>query len=201
MFKAITGGDTISAEYKFHDAFEFTPFSRLMFSANAPPKGADLSEAFFDRWLVVPFSARFRQTEQEVPRAVLDARLADPRELSGVLNHMLNALRNLRNRGHFEESASMVAAAEDMRREVDPLKFWLNENTFEHPDVIVVKRSLIAAYNASAVDDGQPFMTDKAFTPALRRLRPNVKSAQRTVDGYVRHVWVGIDFKPVAPAT
>jgi putative DNA primase/helicase len=33
-FRAITGGDRIQAEYKFRDSFEFTPYARLVFSAN-----------------------------------------------------------------------------------------------------------------------------------------------------------------------
>src|SRR5207302_650232 len=34
VFKAITGGDAIAAEYKYRDSFEFAPFCRLLFSAN-----------------------------------------------------------------------------------------------------------------------------------------------------------------------
>ena len=62
MFKAITGCDRITAEVKYRDSFEFTPFARLLFSANRLPASSDASQAFFDRWLIVPFANRFRQT-------------------------------------------------------------------------------------------------------------------------------------------
>jgi hypothetical protein len=51
VFKAITGGDALRAEYKFKDSFDFLPYSRLIFSANHPPQSQDASPAFFRRWL------------------------------------------------------------------------------------------------------------------------------------------------------
>jgi hypothetical protein len=48
-FKALWAGDTLVAEYKFKDSFEFTPYARLVFSANHPPRSADSSHAFFRR--------------------------------------------------------------------------------------------------------------------------------------------------------
>jgi hypothetical protein len=44
------------------------PFARLLFSANPLPGSSDASRAFFDRWLIVPFANRSRQTRREIPR-------------------------------------------------------------------------------------------------------------------------------------
>jgi hypothetical protein len=68
MFKAITGCDRITAEVKYRDSFEFTRFARLQFSANRLPTSSDPSQAYFDRWLIVPFANRFRHTRREIPR-------------------------------------------------------------------------------------------------------------------------------------
>src|SRR5215469_1152075 len=78
MFKAITGCDRITAEIKYRDSFEFSPFARLLFSANRLPASNDVSRAFFDRWLVVPFDRRFRHTRSEIPRNALQSRLCAP---------------------------------------------------------------------------------------------------------------------------
>jgi phage/plasmid-associated DNA primase len=56
---------------KYRDPFEFTPFARLLFSANRLPASNDASQAFFDRWLIVPFASRFRGTRGEIPRRIL----------------------------------------------------------------------------------------------------------------------------------
>jgi putative DNA primase/helicase len=78
MFKAITAGDQISAERKFHPEFMFRPYCRLLFSANKPPLSGDADSAFFDRWYVLPFNRIHRDTQGELPRRDLDAKLANP---------------------------------------------------------------------------------------------------------------------------
>ena len=48
---------------------------------------------FIRRWLVAPFTRTFEEgAEGTLPRKVIDATLADPQELSGVLNKALAAL-------------------------------------------------------------------------------------------------------------
>jgi putative DNA primase/helicase len=196
MFKAITGGDMITAEYKYHDSFDFLPFARLVFSANHLPRSGDGSTAFFDRWLVIPFRKSFRGTAQEIPRAELDARLADPRELSGVLNKALAVLPRLREKG-FTVSDAMRQAAEEFRQTTDPLAVWLDRMTIEHPDAMVSKDSLVQAYNADCGRAGRPWMAKNAFGRALWRLRPHIEEAQRTWHGQEKvWVWVGLGLKP-----
>ena len=74
VFKSITGGDSLLAERKFEESFEFVPYARLVFSANLPPKSQDASPAFFRRWLVVPFEKTFQAgAHGTIPRAELDA--------------------------------------------------------------------------------------------------------------------------------
>jgi P4 family phage/plasmid primase-like protien len=188
MFKAITGGDIITAEYKYHDSFDFLPCARLVFSANHLPRSGDGSPAFFDRWLVIPFRRSFRGTAQEIPRAELDARLAGLQELSGVLNKALAVLPRLRDQG-FTVSTSMRQAAEEFRETTDPLAGWLDRMTTEHPDAMVSKDTLVQAYNADCDRAGKPRVTKNAFGRALRRLRPQLEEAQRTWEGR-DHTWV-----------
>ena len=186
MFKAITGGDSIHAEYKFRDGFDFVPFARLVFSANHLPQSPDASEAFFRRWLIVPFDRTFRP-DQQIPRDVLDARLSTPKELSGLLNRALDAIPRLRSQGGFSEPASVRQALEEYRVITDPVSAWLDRATSESSAGLAEKNSLLQAYNADAENNRRPPQTAKAFGSALHRLRPNVKDAQRRVGN--KRVW------------
>lgn len=51
--KKITGGDLVECEFKGKDAFPFTPYSKLLFSANRFPHVDDKSEAFKRRTRIV----------------------------------------------------------------------------------------------------------------------------------------------------
>jgi P4 family phage/plasmid primase-like protien len=192
MFKALTGGDTITAERKFESSFEFRPFARLMFSANSAPRSEDATHGFFRRWLVIPFNRTFDEADPNtVPRAVLDARLSQPGELSGMLNRALDALPAIRT-GRFTESDSTRAALDEFRRTTDPLAVWLDQCTLERPDAVIAKDKLRSVYSQVCQDNGRPIMGDVQFSGALKRLRPKVEPAKRRVDGKLTPVYVGL---------
>ena len=192
IFKAITGGDELQGERKFADAFEFTPFARLLFSANHPPRSSDASSAFFRRWLVLPFEQRFVEGHgKAIPRRELDAMLSEPTELSGLLNKALDALPGLRERG-FSESVSTKAAMDEFRQTTDPLAVWLDRNTVGRPDAFVRQDTLCAMYNDDCTRRGRPTTTKQAFGRALIQLRPKLEKRQKTVNGVSTWCYFGI---------
>ncbi len=192
MFKNLTGGDVVSAERKFETSFEFRPFVRLLFSANSSPRSDDATHGFFRRWLCIPFNRTFDETDAAtIPRAVLDARLSQPGELSGLLNRALDALPVIR-KGRFTESASTRAALDEFRRTTDPLGVWLDANVIERPDAVVAKDRLRSMYGQVCQEAGRPIMGDVQFTAALKRLRPRVEPARRRVNRELTQVYVGL---------
>lgn len=194
VFKAITGGDAMMAEYKFKDSFEFIPYSRLVFSANHPPKSQDASPAFFRRWIVVPFDRTFADGDPEtIPSDKLDAILSDPAELSGVLNKALEALAAIRTRG-LSESDSSRRATDEFRRATDPIAVWLDRKTTLIPDAATPQDQLHREYCRSCADAGRPTISKTAFGRAMKKLRPNVTDYQRTVNGLITWCYIGISF-------
>jgi putative DNA primase/helicase len=194
-FKALTGNDVLPAEYKFKDSFEFVPFCKLIFSANRPPRSDDATHGFFRRWQVVPFSRSFEEGAKETKRPEeLDACLADPAELSGVLNKALQALAKLREDG-FTQSESMRQAWDEFRNVTDPLAVWLEQFTTRIHTAMVAKSELMAAFNRYLTDAGKPPMTQMAFGLTLKRACPSITEAQRTWRGRPK-TWVysGIGF-------
>ena len=57
---------------------------------------------------------------------------------------------------------------------------------------MVAKIALVIAYNARSAQDGRPFMTQNLFGRRLKRLKPILGEAERTMGGKVTHVWLGI---------
>ena len=195
IFKAITGGDELMAERKFEDSFEFTPYARLVFSANHPPKSQDASGAFFRRWVVVPFEMTFAEgAKGTIPRAQLDAMLADPGELSGVLNKALLALESLRKKG-FTDCDSTQRAMDEFRQATDPLAVWLDSATVLLPHAFVVQDRLWREYNRACEVAGRPTLSKTSFGRALRKLRPTVTDARRTVSSDRPWVYAGIGLR------
>ena len=195
MFKAITGCDRITAEVKYRDSFEFAPFARLLFSANWLPASNDASQAFFDRWLIVPFQNRFRQTRHEIPRRVLEWRLCASTELSGALNKALDGLERVRKCFRFTEPRENRAELRRYQAANDALAAWLDEHTFADPEAAVPQSDLHRAYASHCRQASRTPASKQMFGRRLRALLPQIESAQRTVGGRRAWVYAGINLR------
>ena len=59
IFKKAVSGDRLNAERKGQNPFDFSPYAKLLFSANAIPRVKDRTGAVLDRLIIVPFRANF----------------------------------------------------------------------------------------------------------------------------------------------
>ena len=112
--------------------------------------------------------------------------LADPAELSGVLNKALEALASIRSHG-LSESESIRRAMDEFRQTTDPLAVWLDRNTILEPDALIPADRIWQDYNQDCVAKGRPTMSQTALGRAMVQLRPTVEKRQRTVND--RLVW------------
>jgi putative DNA primase/helicase len=195
VFKAITGCDRITGEFKYKDSFEFIPFARLLISANHLPCARDASKAFFDRWLIIPFNAAFRGTRREIPRSMLDATLSSSQELSGALNRVLPALRRIRREGRFSETETVQRQLNEFTQTADPLAQWLAVETISGPSAWISQENLHAAYALACTNANRPVITKQMFGRRLRALRPDIREAQRAEEGKRQWVYLGIGLK------
>lgn len=100
IIKAITSGDMIDAEKKGQDPFTFSPFVKLMFSANSLPPSMDTSNAFYRRIRIIDFPHTFGiHSGKRDPH--LKHKLTTPIELSGVLNLAVEGIQRLAARGYL----------------------------------------------------------------------------------------------------
>lgn len=194
IFKAITGGDRLVGEYKFQSPFEFTPFARLIFSTNHLPSTRDSSPAFWDRWMVIPFTRRFRGTDQEIPRTELDQRLQDPRELSGLLNKVLEVWPQLRQHG-FTCSPSMTTALQQYQEEVDPVAGFLSQCVLLDPAGMVTKQAVYEAYCAYAQERDEHPIANGGFWKRSKASSPSWQEVQREIGGKMQRVLMGVRLK------
>ena len=157
VFKKITGGDPLQGEHKNHHAFVFHPFAKLVFSANEPPRTSDVTEAYFDRWLVVPFPRTFAPWEQD-PR--LGEKITGPVELSGLLNRSLAGLRRVQERGLVVPESVRLALG-GYREAVDDVVTFAAECLEPAPGEFALQAVVYARYRAWCLQQG----IDKPLRP------------------------------------
>ena len=194
MFKRLTGGDTITAEKKFKDAFSFVNSAKLVFSANRLPKveGED-TYAFWRRWIIIDFPNTF--PEDTADKELLE-KLTTPEELSGLLNLALQGLERLRRNGKFSYAKTTDEIAEKYLRWSDPVGVFLEERCEIDPEAWASKDDIYKVYVAFCHDYAVPAMTKEGFGKELKK-RVNLKliEARKMIKSVRTTGWCGIELK------
>jgi len=173
MFKALTGQDLVSAEYKGRDRFEFTAWAVPVFSANKIPGSADTTTGYMSRWVVVDFPNDFAGKEDRG----LDARLGTSDEIAGIAAKAMPALRRLLDRGGFELPESALATKKEFERRVNQINAWLDECTEMDPGLPHINRTVLyTAYKAWAQRDGYKALKAPEFYDRLEQAGATTKT-------------------------
>ena len=142
-FKTTTGGDRVKVEKKFMQSFETYIYAKDLFSANQIPDTQDESDAFFNRWIVVPFEEQVTPENQDKN---LFEKLTTEKELSGILNILLKRLRwilkakTIPNTPTVEETRSIWLGRSDFAR------IFLNETMQLGPESVLGRAELYSSY-------------------------------------------------------
>jgi putative DNA primase/helicase len=188
LFKQLTGGDPVYAERKFKEAFSFRSFALPVFSANEPPQSSDQSEAWFERWVVLPME-RTIPPERRVPD--LAEKLATRAELEGLLVEALDALARLRARGRFVLPPSVEAAQASYRERLDSVGSFIHEALTFGPSGYVERGEVSRAYAQHCKGlDLRPVPAARLYD-RIRAADPGVSDSKR--EG--RRAFVGVSLR------
>jgi len=95
VFKNLTGGEPITGERKFHGAFSFVNYAKLIFNANQVPYSKyDKTYGYFSRWIPITFPETFKPGGKGTNPDILQG-LITQQELSGLFNWALEGLARL----------------------------------------------------------------------------------------------------------
>lgn len=141
QMKSITSGESMTAEYKFKNPFDFKPFSTLIFATNHLPHTRDFSEALFRRAIIIPFNRVFSEAEQ-------DKKLAKKlkSELPGILNLALAALAGVFKRGYFTQAASVDDLKKQWRMEADQAAQYIEDCCTRDPGYREMSKDMYENY-------------------------------------------------------
>ncbi|HCJ4238960.1 TPA: hypothetical protein NR240_000472 [Legionella pneumophila] len=154
IFKQLVSGEPVEARLPYGRPFTLNHYAKLIFNCNELPKDVEQTEAYFRRFLIVPFLVTIPETEQ-------DKQLAQKiitNELSGVFNWVLNGLKRLLEQKHFTGSDTVRLAREQYEKESDSVKLFLEEEGFKaHPTLCEPIKRLYSKYRM--------FCQEGGFTP------------------------------------
>lgn len=161
--KAVTGGETIRANFMRQDHFEFTPQFKLLVAGNHRPTLRSAGEAMRRRLHLVPL-------EVTIPLDKRDPRLAEKlfAERDGILGWMLDGCRAWQRQG-LAPPPSVVEAAKDYLASEDLIGQWLAECCLTGPHLTATSATLYGSWRAWAERGGIAPESQKSLGEALRQ--------------------------------
>ena len=132
IFKKVVAGEILEDSYKHKDPIPFKTRSKLMMACNFFPQVNDTSDGFMRRWLIVELTQHF--VEKGKVRPCTNDRELDPfledklmKELSGILNWMIEGLQRLIRQKGFTHTANQDRLINEFRAANNPLYSFVEE--------------------------------------------------------------------------
>ena len=185
-FKAITSGDTLTADPKYKHPFLFRPYCKLIYALNNMPRVNDKTDAYFRRLIILRFG---RQFEGDADNKTLKYELL--KEIDGIFLWCLYGLRNLTARGDFRELECMKEEVSKHRMDNNSAVEFVEEEYDLDPYGWVAKGEIYDRYKEWCHDSGhQPFGKKRFGSEIVRFYK--LKDRRHGTDNNRFHVWEGI---------
>ena len=133
IFKKIVSGDRVNAERKGQDPFDFTPYAKLLFSANNIPRIKDKSGAVIDRLIIVPFDASFSKDDADYD-PYIKYKLRDESVMEYLVQLGLKGLRRVLDNQGFTMNIKIKENIKEYEENNNPVLLFFQD--IEKSDVI-----------------------------------------------------------------
>ena len=167
IFKQLVSGEPVEARLPYGQPFILKQYAKLIFNCNELPKDVEHTNAYFRRFLIIPFDVTIPEQEQDKN---LHTKIIQS-ELSGVFNWVLQGLNRLLEQKHFSQCEASQQAVEQYKTESNSVQMFLNENEYvSSPTENRLIKNLYPEYRAFCIDDGMPPFKKSNFIKQLRAL-------------------------------
>lgn len=167
LFKQMVTGEPVEACLKYGQPFTMTDYAKFIFNCNELPKDVEHTNAYFRRFLIIPFEVTIPSNEQDKR---LSYKIIE-NELSGVFNWVLDGLHRLLKQSHFTECEAVQRAVEQYKIESNSVQMFLNDAGYSKSTTETkLIKDVFQDYKNYCFEDGMPFFKKLNFIKQLRSL-------------------------------
>lgn len=188
-FKNLTAGGEYDCRYLYENSVSISDHrTKFMMACNELPMVTDFTAGMNRRMMIVPFKATFGAEN-------LDRHLGKKlkKELSGILNRVIEGYRRLLMQDDFSLCKASVDATKDHNNNSDTVATWIEDKiefTGNEKDV-VIKNDLYKSYRRYAADLGMFTVSLNKFTGDFAR-RCGSDSKVKKIGGISTRVFSGV---------
>src|SRR5690606_17645206 len=127
IFKLLISGEPVEARLLYKNTQIISDYARFMFNCNELPKEVENTNAFFRRFIILPFRVTIPPNKQDKE---LSSRIIET-ELSGVFNWVLNGLTRLLKNKDFTQSSIVQNEVLQYQKESDSVMMFLEDENYQ----------------------------------------------------------------------
>jgi putative DNA primase/helicase len=166
-FKTLISGEPMQAREPYGKPFTIRNRAKFIFNTNTLPKETEATEAYFRRFLVLPFEQKIAPEERDID-------LADKikkSELAGVFNWVLVGLHRIAKNRKFSECEKSKQAIEDFKKNSDSVQLFLEDENYTKSALCTIAlKELHNSYKAFCSDALFKAVSNKTFASRLRAI-------------------------------
>jgi putative DNA primase/helicase len=167
IFKQMVSGEPVEARLPYGQPFILRQYAKLIFNCNELPKDVEHSNAYYRRFLIIPFDVTIPEHEQDKN---LHIKIIE-KELSGVFNWVLQGLSRLLEQKRFSDCEAAQQAIEQYKIESNSVQMFLNETEYKSSSSnYKLIKNLYPEYKAFCIEDGMTPFKKLNFIKQLRAL-------------------------------
>lgn len=182
VFKKMASGEPIEARLPYGKPLTLTQYAKMLFNCNELPKDTENTDAFFRRFLVIPFDVTIPKTEQDLNLAnkIINS------ELSGVFNWVLAGLNRFLDQNGFSVCDASEKALEIYKMDSNSaLQFLDDKNYHKSANQYVLLKNVYIEYREFCMEIGKKPMNKPNLRKQLEMLQYEIKRQGGTGDNIV----------------
>lgn len=165
IFKQLVSGEPVEARLPYGQPFTLKQYAKLIFNCNELPKEVEQTNAYFRRFLIIPFDVTIPPNEQDKN---LHNKIIE-NELSGVFNWVLEGLDRLLKQKGFSKCTAAEKAVEEYKKQSDSVKMFIEDYNYKTSlDEFTLVKELYQHYKSYCLEDGFRPVSKINFTKRLK---------------------------------
>lgn len=191
--KNLTGGDTISFEYKNKDLFEDYNYATILISTNNLPTTTDKTLGFYRRWMIIDFPNRFTEAKdilEEIPKE----------EYENLARKIIGILKELLQERKFHNEGSVESRMERYEEKSNPLEKFIKELTIMSCDEHIPKYEFKNRLDDWCKENNFRKMTDHSIGRKMKEM--GIETQKIMMNWYTKegdrprvNCWVGLKWQ------
>lgn len=186
IFKKIVTGNRIKAERKGQDPFEFSPFIKLLFSANDIPRMKDKTGAVLRRLVIIPFNATFDKNDPDYD-PFIKYKLIQQDSIEYLIRLGVEGLKRVIANDEFTKSEKVQNQLNEYEEENNPIIAFIADTGVEmienEPTADVYKR-----YQVFCADNAMTPMSNIVFSKQINK-RLDLEIVITKINGKSRRIF------------